>query len=131
MAYFFLTVFFTLAVSAFCSLLEAMVLSTKPSEIEQLKKRSKRRGEMLERFVREIDKTSSAILSLNTIANTFGATLSGVLFATCMSKYFPSDFHARYTFPALLTIAILLFSEVFPKNVGVIYGEERLEYPAP
>ncbi|MBR4596878.1 MAG: HlyC/CorC family transporter [Opitutales bacterium] len=121
MACFFLTVFLTLAISAFCSLLEAMVLSTKQSEIEQLKKISRRRGEMLDTFVREIDRTSSAILSLNTIANTFGATLSGVLFATCMSKYFPSDFHARYTFPAVLTIAILTFSEIFPKNIGVYY----------
>lgn len=121
MVYFVLTVFFTLVVSAFCSLLEAMILSTKPSEIEQLKKVSKRRGELLDLFVKQIDRTSSAILSLNTIANTFGATLAGILFATHLSQYFNSDIYSRYAFPAFMTIAILTLSEIFPKNIGVYY----------
>lgn len=128
MIYFILTVFFTLAVSAFCSLLEAMVLSTKPSEIEQLKKVSKKRGELLDLFVRQIDRTSSAILSLNTIANTFGATLAGILFATHLSKYFQSDIYSKYAFPALMTIAILTFSEIFPKNIGVYYRASLQPY---
>ena len=116
MIYFLLTVFITLAVSAFCSWMEAMILSTKQSEIEALKKTSKKKGQLLEKFVKEIDRTSSAILSLNTIANTFGATLSGVLFATYLSEYFGSDIHAKYTFPAMLTLSILIFSEILLVN---------------
>ncbi|MBO6103445.1 MAG: DUF21 domain-containing protein, partial [Opitutales bacterium] len=112
MTYFFITVFLTLAVSAFCSMMEAMVLSAKQSEVEALKKSSKRLGEDLELFLRQIDRTSSAILSLNTIANTFGATLSGVFFAVYISPKFGSDIHAKYTFPALLTVAILVLSEI-------------------
>ncbi len=128
MFYFFLTVFATLAVSAFCSLLEAMVLSTRQAEIEALKKASPRRGELLDRFVREIDQTSSAILSLNTVANTFGATLSGVLFATYVSPHLGSDLHARYTFPAFLTLSILVFSEIIPKNIGILYRPAMQPY---
>ena len=128
MIYFILTVLATLSVSAFCSLLEAMLLSTKQSEIEALKKRRPRTGELLDTFTRQIDRSSSAILSLNTIANTFGATLSGVLFATYISPHLGSDFHARYTFPAFLTLTILVFSEILPKNIGILYRPSLLPY---
>lgn len=111
------TVFITLAVSAFCSMLEAMVLSTTPVEIEALKRKSKRRGEMLEQFVEQIDSTTSAILAANTVANTFGATLSGAMFAV----EFGHGTLTNYVFPAALTIGILFFSEILPKNIGLIY----------
>ena len=65
----------TIGISALCSTLEAMILSVTSAEIENLKKTSPKRGKMLERFRTEIEETSSAILSLNTIANTLGATL--------------------------------------------------------
>ena len=128
MIYFIITVCATLMVSAFCSLMEAMLLSTKHAEIEALKKTSRRRGELLDKFVREIDRSTSAILSLNTIANTFGATLSGVLFATHIAPELGSDIHSKYTFPALLTLAILVFSEIFPKNIGILYRPSLLPY---
>ena len=72
---------FTLGVSAFCSLLEAFVLSTTTVEIETLKQRHRRMGLMLEKFKTDIEETSSAILALNTIANTCGATFVGGLAA--------------------------------------------------
>lgn len=128
MFYFIVTVLATLLVSAICSLLEAMLLSTKQAEIEALKKRSRRLGELMDTFERQIDRTSSAILSLNTIANTFGATLSGVLFASHISPLLGSDFHSRYTFPAFLTLAILVFSEILPKNLGILYRPSLLPY---
>ena len=40
----------TIGVSGICSILEAMVLSTTTAEIEALKEKSPKRGEMLERF---------------------------------------------------------------------------------
>lgn len=117
MFYLVLTVFLTLSISAFCSTLEAMILSTTRFEIESLKAKSKRKGELLELFVRDIDETTSAILTANTIANTFGATLSGTMFA---SLYGDSPV-TRYVFPSLLTVGILFFSEIMPKNLGIIY----------
>ncbi len=128
MTYFILTVVCTLLISACCSFIEAMILSTKQSEIEALKKISKRRGELLEKFIQETEETTSAILALNTVANTFGATLSGVLFAVHISPELGSDFHAQYTFPALLTITILTFSEILPKNIGILYRPTMLPY---
>jgi len=124
MAFFIITVFLTLFVSAFCSALEAMVLSTSAVEIERLKKISPRRGKLLEKCVSNIDETTSAILTANTIANTFGATLAGVLCA----KIYGAGFMSSYVFPALLTVGILFLSEIFPKNIAIIYRKEMQPY---
>ena len=90
-------VILTLGVSAFCSMLEAVVLSTTSVEIENLKKISKKRGEILENAIENIDETTSSILTMNTIANTFGATLAG---AQCAEIFKDSSITA-YGFPAL------------------------------
>lgn len=121
-------VILTLGVSAFCSMLEAVVLSTTPVEIENLKKISKKRGEILENAIENIDETTSSILTMNTIANTFGATLAG---AQCAEIFKDSSITA-YGFPALLTISILFFSEILPKNIGILYRptfQSLLVYP--
>ena len=102
MAYLAITIILTLGVSALCSTLEAVVLSTTEIEIERLKKQSPRRGAILERCVRNIDETTSAILTANTIANTFGATLAGVQCAAL----FGSGIASAYVFPAALTVGI-------------------------
>ena len=122
------TVFFTLAISSVCSMFEAIVLGTNGLEIMALKKISQNRGVILENLIADIDKTTSSILTANTIANTFGATLSGVLFATHVSPLLGSDFHSRYTFPAFLTLTILVFSEILPKNIGILYRPALLPY---
>lgn len=124
---------FTLAVSAFCSLLEAMILSTSTAEIETLKKTSLKRGLLLEKFREDIEETSSAILSLNTIANTLGATLSGGLFAEYI-KHAVTDGEQYYllAFSGLMTLSILTCSEIIPKNIGVLYRtsvQPHLVYP--
>ena len=54
-----------------------MILSVSSAELENLKSNSPRKGSLLEKFKNELEETSSAILSLNTIANTLGATLVG------------------------------------------------------
>ena len=69
----------TIGISALCSTLEAMILSITVAEIESLKEKNPKKGKLLEKFKLELEETSSAILSLNTIANTLGATLVGGL----------------------------------------------------
>lgn len=110
-----LAVLFTLGISAFCSLLEAMLLSTTPMDIESMKQRYPRRGELLERFRSDIEETSSAILGLNTVANTAGASVSGALAITALGE------EKIVWFSGSLVLAILIFSEVIPKNIGVLY----------
>ena len=106
---------FTIGVSALCSVLEAMILSTTTSEIESLKRTKPRLGELLEHFRNDLEETTSAILSLNTIANTLGATLVGGLAANLFGD------NKLVYFSLGMTIGILIFSEVIPKNIGVIY----------
>jgi CBS domain containing-hemolysin-like protein len=113
--YLFVAVGFTVCVSALCSVLEAMVLSTTTTEIEGLKQRHPVIGARLEKFKFEIEETTSAILSLNTIANTAGASVSGALAATALGEE-----NVIY-FSAGLVLGILIFSEVIPKNIGVLY----------
>lgn len=116
-----LAITFTLGVSAFCSLLEAFILSSTVAEIESFKKRHRRSGAMLERFRHRIEETSSAILTLNTIANTAGMAWVGAL----TQVYYPE----LVTYVAAGMVgAILILSEIIPKNLGVIY-RKQLQLP--
>ncbi|MFU8849057.1 MAG: CNNM domain-containing protein [Opitutales bacterium] len=114
---FILAIVFTVGVSALCSILEAMILSTTTAEIESLKKSHPKRGERLDRARLEIEETSSAILSLNTIANTLGATIVGGLAV----QIWANETNVLLKVSLTMTVAILFFSEIIPKNVGVLY----------
>lgn len=85
------------------------------AEIESLKKRRPRRGKALERLKLDIGDTISTILTLNTIANTLGATLVGGLATRIWGQT------SLGIVSGILTFAILIFSEVIPKNLGVVY----------
>ncbi len=114
---FILAIAFTIGISALCSILEAMILSTTTAEIEGLKKTHPKRGEKLEKYKIGLEETSSAILSLNTMANTLGATMVGGLAV----KIWPEDADVLLKVSSAMAIAILFFSEIIPKNVGVLY----------
>lgn len=120
MTAFFIAIAFTIGVSALCSILEAMILSTTTSEIESVKRARPKLGLLLEQYWTELEETTSAILSLNTIANTLGATLVGGLAAQLFGE------HRLIYFSIALTLSILLFSEVIPKNMGVVYRSSLL-----
>jgi CBS domain containing-hemolysin-like protein len=108
---------FTIGISALCSVLEAMILSTTTAEIEGLKKSHPSRGEKLEKYKLGLEETSSAILSLNTIANTLGATMVGGLAV----QIWPADSNVLLKVSSAMALSILFFSEIIPKNVGVLY----------
>lgn len=118
----------TLLFSFFCSLLEAVILSTTPTEIEALKKKSLRKGELLERFKEEIAETSSAILSVNTVANTLGALWVGNI----ASEKLHYTGNTLVLFSVGFTLGILIFAEILPKNIGILYRvwwQHVLVYP--
>jgi Mg2+/Co2+ transporter CorB len=110
-----ITILLTIGISFMCSMLEAIVLSTTVTEIERLKKSRPRRGLRLEIIKHELDATISAILTLNTIANTLGSMLIGSLAATLFNEVVVG------ILSGLLTLAVLVFSEVLPKSLGVAY----------
>ncbi len=116
-----IAVILTLGVSFFCSALEAIMLSATTAEIEAFKLRKRRAGERFERYKKEIDETIPAILTLNTISNTFGAFICGILAA----QVFPTH---QYLFAVGLTLGILLLSEILPKNIGVRYRPQLLPH---
>ncbi len=121
-----LAIVFTVTVSFACSLAEALVLSTTVAEIEALKQRRPRRGRLLEALITSLDDTISAILTVNTIANTLGSVIIGGLVAHFLGEA------VLGVASAVMAFTILIFAEVLPKNIGVTYREAlqpHLVYP--
>jgi CBS domain containing-hemolysin-like protein len=114
-----LTFFFlALGISFLCSLLESILLSVTHAHVAVLIKEGKRTGYLLQQLKSKIDQPLAAILTLNTIANTLGA--AGVGAQTL--KLFGSQWVALAS--GLLTLSILVFSEIIPKTVGAVYWKD-------
>lgn len=98
-----------------CSILESVLLSTTVSFAAQKEEEGHAAATVLKRFKADIDRPISAILTLNTIANTMGAAAVGaqaaVVFGNTVVGYVSAG----------LTIAILVFSEIIPKTIGSTY----------
>lgn len=109
-----LAVAFALVVSFFCSISEASLLSVGHAQVQALG--ATRAGRILQRFKREIDAPIAAILILNTFANTIGAAFAGGSY----QKLFGAD--TLWIFSLAFTIAILVFSEIIPKTLGVAHA---------
>src|SRR5258708_7591525 len=112
----------TLTISFFCSLFEALILSTTVAEVEGLKKKHARRGQLLEQVKFEIDETISAILTLNTIANSLGSVVIGALGAHLFGDTILA------VISAVFGVVLLVGSEVLPKNIGVVYRRALQPY---
>lgn len=104
-----------LGFSFLCSLLEATLLTITPSQLQTAKSAGKRWAECLQRLKKNIDKPLSAILTLNTIAHTMGATGSGAQYAKVYGDT------TGGVFAGLLTLAVLILSEIIPKTLGARY----------
>ena len=108
---------FALSVSFLCSLLEAALLSARRGMLAEKKAAGSRgAGVLLEIKEQRIDDAISAILILNTLANTLGATMAGAQAA----RVFGSA--AVGIFSGVLTFLILVFSEIIPKTLGALYA---------
>lgn len=111
MVAFVLAVGSALLFSFLCSVSEAVLLSLTHAQIESFGKT--RVGEILRRFKREIDVPIAAILVLNTIAHTIGASVAGATYGLVF------DESTLWIFSLVFTIAILIFTEIIPKTLGV------------
>jgi len=111
-----------LTISFFCSILEAVLLSISHSFVAVLQERGERAGDMLARMRDNIDEPLAAILTLNTVGHTVGAAMGGAL----ALQVFGNKWVALFS--ALLTLAILMFSEILPKTLGAHYWR-RLAKP--
>lgn len=104
-----------LGVSFVCSLLEAAFLSMPFGYIGVLSDRSPRTGRQLMRLKTHVDRPLAAILTLNTIAHTLGATGVGAQAQIVFGQAWVA------LIGAALTLLILLVSEIIPKTLGAIY----------
>ncbi len=118
MTLFLLAVFFTLGVSALCSVLESMILSVNALDVEEIGRRHAKVAKLIEQMRHELDSTISSILTLNTVANTLGAILIGGLATELFGDIWLGVISGG------MTVAILIFSEILPKNVGVSYRRQ-------
>ncbi|MEM9332205.1 MAG: hemolysin family protein [Pseudomonadota bacterium] len=110
-----LFVVLAIGISFLCSILEAVLLSITPSFVESAEKDQPKLAERLRSLRTDIERPLAAILSLNTIAHTVGATGAGAQAAVVFD-----DFGVG-VFSALLTLGILILSEIVPKTLGATY----------
>ncbi|MFW6401951.1 MAG: hemolysin family protein [Desulfohalobiaceae bacterium] len=111
-----ITVLFAVGISAFCSLTEAVLYSVPWSHIESLRKQGTATGQLLYKLRSRVDEPITAILTLNTVANTAGAAVAGAAAAAV----FGDD--SMLWFSLVFTLMILFFSEIIPKTFGVLHN---------
>jgi len=104
-------------ISFLCSILEAVLLSITPTFISVKKKEGKTYAAALEDLKKDVDNPLIAILTLNTFAHTVGAILVGVQ----AEKAFGSGNNVVGIVSAVMTVLILIISEIIPKTIGAIY----------
>ena len=112
-----LSIFF----SFLCSILEAALLSFTPTFIKMKKSEGKAYANTLAALKKDIDQPLIAILTINTIAHTVGAILVGV---QAESLDFDINFFGINIVgivSAIMTLLILIISEIIPKTIGATY----------
>ncbi len=107
----------TLTISFFCSICEAALYAVTDGRVEHLAQSGSPLGKRLKRLRSQIDRPIAAILTLNTIANTVGATLAGSVAASFF------DSLGVGIFSGVFTLGILYVSEIVPKTLGVLYAD--------
>ncbi|MBU2895348.1 CNNM domain-containing protein [Vibrio hepatarius] len=115
-----LTIYVSIAIgiSFICSVLEAVLLSITPSYIAQLRQQEHLAADKLSELKKDIDRPLASILTLNTIAHTIGAASAGAQ-ATVV---FGSEWLG--VFSGVLTLGILILSEIVPKTLGATYWRQ-------
>ncbi len=98
--------------------MEAVLLSTTPSFLRSREAGGSRSAKRLIKLKQNIDRPLSAILTLNTIAHTVGAAGVGAQ----VTKIFGDAYFGIAS--AVLTLLILVVSEIIPKTIGATYWKE-------
>lgn len=120
-----LYLFLAISVSFLCSVLEAVLLSTPVSFIAMKEQEEARNASLMMKLKKDIDRPISAILSFNTIAHTVGSAGVGAE----ATKVFGNEWFGLIS--AILTILILVFSEIIPKTIGSYYWRQLAMSAAP
>lgn len=110
-----LYLFGALAISFLCSVLEAVLLSTPISFISMKESQGVKTASLMMKYKTNVDRPVAAILTLNTVAHTIGAAGVG----SESVKVFGEAYFGIIS--AILTLLILVLSEIIPKTIGASY----------
>ncbi len=108
----------SIGVSFICSVLEAVLLSISPSYIARLRQQGHPAAGALHKLKEDIDRPLASILTLNTIAHTIGAASAGAQAAVVFGSEWVG------VFSGVLTLGILVLSEIVPKTIGATYWRQ-------
>lgn len=114
--------FIALITSFLCSIVEAVLLSTPISYAKAKREQGNKSAEDFLALKEDIDKPLSAILSLNTVAHTVGAAGVGAQATIVFGEVYFG------IVSAVLTILILVFTEIIPKTLGANYSRELMAF---
>ncbi|MDE2776705.1 MAG: hemolysin family protein [Chloroflexota bacterium] len=120
----FIYIVLALGVSFLCSIWEAAMLSTPVSHIELLVEERRQAGVIMQGLRQNVEHPISAILTLNTIAHTVGAAGAGAEATAIFGSQFQGIIFA------VLTLLILVFSEIIPKTLGAVYAKPLTPFTA-
>lgn len=124
LALLFLFLLVAMGISFLCSTLESVLMTTTLSYITMREEEGYASATLMKGYKSEPERPLAAILSLNTIANTVGAAGVGqqamIVFG---SKWFG-------LVSAIVTILILVFSEIIPKTMGTTYWKNLMGFTA-
>ncbi len=109
-------VLISLVASFLCSLCEAALYAVTPTRVEALRLGGSRGGRRLARLRERIEEAIAGLGTVNTIAQTAGAAWAGALVGELYGN------HWLGAFSALLTLTILLLTEIVPKSLGVAWA---------
>ena len=105
-----------LGISFLCSILEAVLLSTSRGHVVSMAETHPKTSELWISYKDDPERPLTAILTLNTIAHTVGALGVG----TQVEQMKTGEYGVAVA-SAVLTLGILLLSEILPKTIGTLY----------
>jgi CBS domain containing-hemolysin-like protein len=114
-----ITLFFTITGSFLCSLSEAVLLSLNPMKLETWLREGRWYAAGWKHLKKNVESPISAILIINSVCNTGGATLAGLIFSNIAQE----NGILIFWFTVSLTLAILYCSEIIPKTIGALFPE--------
>ena len=128
----------TIILSFLCSILEAVLLSVNSTFLKLKISEGKRYAENLQKMKNNIDEPLIIILTLNTIAHTVGAILVGVQAKEVYSSLNNNSYELFGVFltedivvgivSSVMTVLILLVSEIIPKTLGATYWHKLVRF---
>lgn len=113
------TIIFAVVSSAICSVMEAALYAVPLASVKHLADQGTRRGRVLLHLKSNVERPIAAILILNTIANTAGASVAGWAYGEVWGARFGEL--GLFAFSAVFIVLILICSEILPKILGVVY----------